>query len=242
MNHRFATILALICLLAVVPVAPAAAAEEKESGPVKGHFSPGGTVLTITSQSEFEELWGLQVDYCDGTREEIGRHVFRIKFRVPLGSEGYSFYADKPMHQVLIKTLPPVENGNPPDDFRITKVQHNCENPEPLPNLYCNDARVAREIHRSWEGEPLSFKSNRHVVFAGLKFPGVDGLAPARQPDTHPNRYHPSVKFEPASLTWDGTFISTYVPVGEYSNVVLVVKDDFGQQAKCPVGKVTILP
>ena len=214
----------------------------KDSSPeVIGDFSPGGRVLTITSQSEFEELWGLQVDYCDGSKEKIGRYQFRIKFRARIGSGGYSFYADKPMRQALIKTLPPVPKGSSAEDFRYTTVRRNCGGDDQLPKLFCNDVSISQVIHRSWEGEAISFKSNRHVIFAGLRFPGVDGLAPTRVPDFHEKRYFPSVKYDPAQRTWTGTFISLRVPVGEYQNVVLLVRDDYGQQAVCDVGKITVL-
>lgn len=208
---------------------------------VKGNFSPGGRVLTIISQAEFEELWGLQIDYCDGTSESIGRHVFRIKFRAPISGPGYSFYAEKPMKRVIIFSLP-IEGLFAAPNFRITKVRRDCGIPDPPPKLYCNNVQLSRVIQRAWEGEPISFKSTRYVVFTGLKFPGVDGLAPARVADFHPNRYFPSVKFGSSTHTWTGTFISLRIPVGEYKKVVLVVRDDFGQQAKCPVGNITVLP
>jgi len=50
------------------------------------------------------------------------------------------------------------------------------------------------------------------------------------------------VEFNPTDRTWTGTFTSVGVPVGEYEKVVLVVQDDFGEQAKCPVGKISVLP
>jgi hypothetical protein len=215
---------------------------EKEPPPeVKGTFSPGGMALKITSQAELELLWALQVDYCDGSSESIGRHVFRIKWRAPISGAGYTFYADKPMKRVIIVSLP-IGSLSAAPNFRLTTVRRNCDNADPLPKLYCHDVQVSRVIHRAWEGEPISFKSTRHVAFTGLKFPGVDGLAPARVADYHPNRYYPSVSYDPGTHTWTGTFISLRIPVGEYKNVVLVVRDDFGQQAKCPAGSITVIP
>ena len=200
-------------------------------------------VLTITSQLKFEELWGLVIDYCDQSREEIfERFPSKIEYRPILGGTGYSFYAEKPMRRVLIKTLPIVENGGPVTDIRLTPVQRKCENPDPTPKLYCSGVQVAREIHRSWEGTEIQFTSTRHVVRAGLRFPGVDGLAPTRKPEFNQRIYFPSVEFNPTDRTWTGTFTSVGVPVGEYEKVVLVVQDDFGEQAKCPVGKISVLP
>jgi len=243
MNHsRFSILLSLILVVSASLPSLVAAKSEKGDGEVIGDFSPGGMVLTITSQSELEELWGLVIDYCDGSREEILKYPFRIKFRAPLGSKGYSFYADKPMRQVLIKTLPLVENGKRPDDFRYTVARRKCGNPDPTPKLYCHDVQVEPMIYRSWEGIPIAFKSTRHVVRAGLRFPGVDGLALTRQPEFNPRRYFPSIKYDPANHTWTGTFSSIWVPVGKYEKVVLVVQDDFGQQAKCPVGKISVQP
>jgi hypothetical protein len=50
------------------------------------------------------------------------------------------------------------------------------------------------------------------------------------------------VRFDAAEHTWRGMFMSLRVPVGEYDMVELVVQDDFGEQAKCRVGKVTVVP
>jgi hypothetical protein len=126
-------------------------------------------------------------------------------------------------------------------NFRFTTVTRKCGEPEP-PKLYCSNVQVAMEIVRAWEGVPIEFKSSRHVVSVGLRFPGVDGLAPARQPIFNPRIYMPSVRFNPVDRAWRGTFISMGVPPGEYEKVVLVVQDDFGEQAKCPVGKISVAP
>ena len=243
MNHlRFTTFITLIILVIAGLANPAAAKGKKSNGDVIGDFSPGGMVLTITSQAEHEQLWGLVIDYCDGSRDEILRYPFKIKFRVSLGSKGYVFYAEKAMRRVVIKTLPPTEKGKPPDNFRLTMVQRKCGNPELTPKLYCNNVKVARTIHRSWEGIPIEFKSTRHVVRAGLSFPGVDGLALTRKPEWNPERYFPSIRYDPTNRTWTGTFISLWLPVGEYEKVTLIVQDDFSKQAKCPVGRISVLP
>lgn len=69
-----------------------------------------------------------------------------------------------------------------------------------------------------------------------------DGLAPAREPIYNPRIYRPSLRFNPSDRTWRGTIISVGVPAGEYEKVVLVVQDDFGGQAKCQVGKISVQP
>ena len=241
---RFHILLALTLVIGATLATPAAAKSEKDDGEVIGHFSPGGMLLTVTSQSEFEQLWYLAIDYCDGRHEEINARRFPSKLPgiVSLGAQGYSFYADKPMRRAVIKSLPIPETGGPAVDFRFTQVQRKCGNPDPPPQLYCNDVQVGRVIHRSWEGEAIEFKSNRHVMRAGLSFPGVDGLAPTRQPIYNLRIYQPGVRFDPVDRTWTGTFISLWVPVGEYEKVVLIVQDDFGQQAKCPLGDIRVLP
>jgi hypothetical protein len=240
MKHMRPPTLFLLIALLLFPVTSAVAKQENNGEPVKGHFSLGGMMLKITSQSKFEELWGLQVNYCDGSKEEIGRYQHKINFRARLGSKGYKFYAEKPMQYARIKTLP--LEGDHAGDFRYTEVRRECGKSEKAPKLYCHDVEVAPVIHRSWEGEPITFKSARAVVFAGLQFPGVDSLAPARVPDFHPNRYFPSIAYNSSEHTWTGTFISMRIPVGTYQKVMLVVKDDFEQQAKCLVGKVTVVP
>jgi hypothetical protein len=217
-------------LLSAIPAGRAQAA----SAQVTGKFSRNGLVLTITSQADYEQLWGLQIKYCDGTSEQLGRHSRRGVFG-PNISEGFTFYAEKPMQRVIRAT-------SAAPNFRITQARRSCGSPEPLPTLACHDVQVAPVVHRSWEGESISFKSNARLYFAGLKFPGVDGLTPAREATFKAKQYLPSLKFDFKNRMWSGTFISTRVPVGSYENVMLVIEDIYGQQAKCPVGAIKVLP
>jgi hypothetical protein len=241
MNHlRVATFITLILLIITGLTNPTAAKGNKNDGEVIGIFSPGGRVLTITNQAVHGQLYGLVIDYCDGSHEEPFKGYLKIIFRGLLGPNGYEFYAEKEMRQVVFKLRPLIENGKRPDDFRLTMVQRKCGNPEPTPNLYCNNVNVARTIHRSWRGVPIEFKSTHHVVRAGLSFPGVDGLALTKKPEWNPKWYFPSIKYDPTNRTWRGTFISLWLPVGEYERVALVVQDDFGKQAKCPVGRISV--
>ncbi|HEX6304827.1 MAG TPA: hypothetical protein VFZ76_11600 [Anaerolineales bacterium] len=240
---RTKLVLTLMILTATSLLSPDAAKSANGDAGVVGRFSHGGMILRMTSELEFEELWGLVINYCDGSREEIWhRFPSKIEYRARLGATGYNFYADKPMKRVLIKTLPIEATGEQVINFRFTTVRRKCDKPEPPPKLYCSNVQVAPVINRSWEGEPIEFKSSRHVVRAGLRFPGVDGLAPAREPIFNQRIYRPSVRFDAAEHTWRGTFMSLRIPVGEYTKVELVVQDDFGEQAKCPVGKLTVMP
>lgn len=240
---RIYMLLTLILLLSISLTIPAAAKSEGVNRHVSGHFSPGGMVLTITSQSKSETLLGLGIDYCDGSHEDLrGYFPSKMVFRPLLFGKGYSYYAEKPMKRAAIRTLFINDKGVAAPDFSVNLVQRKCGDPDPPPKLYCNNVQVAPVIHRSWAGTPIQFKSTRHIVRAALRFPGIDGLAPARQYSTYPLIYVPSVRFNPVERTWTGTFISGLVPLGDYEKVELIVKDDFGQQAKCPVGKITVEP
>lgn len=237
---RYLLLALLVFFAAQGSLAAASNAENASSAEVTGAFSRNGRVLTITSRAEFEELWTLQIEYCDGSREDLGRHSRRGIFRAPLTGQGFTFYAEKPMKRVVIHSLP-IEGLFSAPNLRRTEVRRGCGDSTPLPNLSCRDVQVAQEIHRTWEGEPITFTSTPRVYFASLKFPGVDGLAPARVADFRPKRYAPSIEYRFREGVWTGTFMSIRIPVGEYEKVELVVQDIYGQQAKCPVGKVTVL-
>jgi len=236
----FQILLAILIVLASQLSAPPAASAQTAWPEVTARFSRNGLVLTMKSQADFEQLWGLQIKYCDGTSEQLGRHSRRGVFGRNL-SRGYKFYAEKPMQQVLITSLPTEDRVMAPN-FRTTVVRRSCDLPDPRPKLACHDVQVARVIHRAWEGEPISFKSNSRVYFAGLQFPGVDGLAPVRVATYKEKVYQPSLKYNFKQRVWSGTFISSRVPLGRYEKVMLVVEDIYGSQAKCPVGKILVIP
>ena len=238
---RYLVLALLIFLTAQGSVAAASTEQNSSSSEVKGTFSRNGLVLTITRQAGYEELWALQIEYCDESREDLGRHSRRGIFRQPLDGKGFTFYAEKPIKRVVITSLP-IEGLFAAPNFRTTEAHRGCGDPKPAPEAYCHDVEVASVIQRSWEGEPISFKSNQLVYFASLKFPGVDGLAPAKVADFRPKVYLPSITYDYDEHIWSGTFISLRIPVGEYEKVELVVQDIYGQQAKCPVGSVTVLP
>ncbi len=243
MNHKARHILLALLMLVIAlgSTFTASSAQNATSAEVKGVFSRNGLVLTITSQAEYEELWVLQIEYCDGSREDLGRHSRRGIFRQPLTGQGFTFYAEKPMRRVVIHSLP-VEGLFSAPNLRQTVARRGCGDSTALPNLSCRDVQVAQEIHRVWEGTPITFISTPRVYFASLKFPGVDGLAPARVADFRPKRYAPSIEYKYTEGVWTGTFMSIRLPLGEYEKVELVVQDIYGQQAKCPVGNVTVLP
>jgi hypothetical protein len=211
------------------------------AGEVTGKFTRNGLVLTITSRAAYELLWGLQINYCDGTSEQLGKHSRRGIFG-PNISESFTFYAEKPMQRVVITSLPVGRTAAAPN-FSTTQVRRSCGTSDTLPKLACKGVQVASEFHRSWEGEPISFTSNSRVYFAGLKLPGVDGLAPVKEASFKSRLYYaPSLRLDFKNRVWSGTFISMRIPVGTYKHGMLVVEDTYGQQAKCPVGEITVLP
>jgi len=241
MTRKFFQILLALGLALASQLSASPAARAQTVWPeVSARFARNGLVLIISSAADFEQLWGLQIKYCDGSSEQLGRHSRRGVFGPDL-SRGYKFYAEKPMQQVLITSLPTEDRVMAPN-FRTTVVRRSCELPDPRPRIACHDVQAARIIHRAWEGEPISFKSNSRIQFAGLQFPGVDGLAPVRIATYKEKVYAPSLQYNFKQRVWSGTFISMRVPVGAYKKVMLVVEDIYGSQAKCPVGKITVLP
>jgi hypothetical protein len=82
MNHlRVATFITLILLIITGLTNPTAAKGNKNDGEVIGIFSPGGRVLTITNQAVHGQLYGLVIDYCDGSHEEPFKGYLKIIFR-----------------------------------------------------------------------------------------------------------------------------------------------------------------
>jgi hypothetical protein len=234
----FAIFIILGLQLSALPVGRAQAAWD---GEVTGKFIRNGLALTITSTADYEALWVLQINYCDGTSESIGRNSRRNIFYQNL-SESYTFFAEKPMQRVVISSLPIGRTTSAPN-FRSTTVRRSCGNsPDPAPKLACRDVQVASSFRRTFEGQPISFTSNARVYFAGLKFPGVDGLASAKVASYKAKYFAPSIQFDFKNRVWSGTFLSRKIPVGTYQHVMLIVEDIYGNQAKCPVGEITVLP
>jgi hypothetical protein len=128
---RFIVLFILVVLTATSLLTPGAALGANGDGGVVARFSHGGMILRMTSDLEFEELWGLVINYCDGSREEIWhRFPSKIEYRATLGAAGYNFYAEKPMKRVLIKTLPIEATGGQVINFRLTMVRHKCDKVE----------------------------------------------------------------------------------------------------------------
>ena len=239
--HLFLAVFIVLGLqLSALPAAGAQAAEEIGSGVVTGKFTRNGLLLTITSTEAFEQLWGLQINYCDGTSESLGKHSRRNIFG-PNISEGFTFYAEMPMQRVVITSLP-IGRLASAANFRSTQVRRSCSSSDPRPKPACHDVQVASEFRRTFAGEPISFTSNARVYFAGLKFPGVDGLASARVASYKARYFAPSIQFDFKNRVWSGTFLTRKIPVGTYEHVMLVIEDIYGKQAKCPVGDITVLP
>jgi hypothetical protein len=230
-----------IVSMLVLSALPAGSAEAASEGVVTGQFIRNGLALTITSTATYEELWVLQINYCDGTSESIGRNSRRNIFGQDL-SAGYTFYAEKPMQRVVISSLP-IGRLSAAPNFRSTQVRRSCgSSPVPAPRLACRAVKVASSFRRTFEGQPISFTSNARVYFAGLKFPGVDGLASAKVASYKAKYFAPSIRFDYKNRVWSGTFLSRKIPTGTYQHVMLIVEDIYGNQAKCPVGEITVLP
>lgn len=234
--HKLLALFIMIGLaLSLLPAGRALAAATQ----VTGKFTRNGLKLAISSQGADELLWRLHIKYCDGTSDEFGLGPLPGKFGPNL-SQGYILNVEKPMQRVVVTSLPFGRTTSAPN-VSATTLRRSCAKQEPLPKLACKDVQVDAVFQRSWEGKPISFKSNARVAFAGLKFPGVDGLAPVKE-STFNRIYAPSLHYDSASHTWSGTFISLRVPTGSYQRVMLVVEDIYGQQAKCPAGDITVLP
>ena len=198
---------------------------------IYGKFSPGGMRLTITGKPYGLIIVQLGITYCDGSSETFGHNVVT----------NYTHLADKPMERVNIVFVNPY--GIDDNEPLLSKVvKRNCELPDPLPSLYCNDVKVARAVQRSWK-EPISFKSTRFVYLAGLKLSGVDGPIWIKKVEwNHGIGWNRTLSYKYSEKVWTGTFPSTEIPVGKYNNVWLIVIDDYGQQAKCRIGDLEILP
>ncbi len=243
MTHKFVRLnLSIILILGMIfSLTPAGSVAAALDGEVSGQFIRNGLALKITTTLSYEQLWGLQINYCDGTSEQLGRHSRRNIFGPNL-AEGFTFYAEKPMQRVVITSLP-IGRLAAAENFRATQVRRSCgSSPDPAPRLACHDVQVASQFRRTFEGQPISFTSNARVYFAGLRFPGVDGLASARVASYKANYFAPSIQFDYKNRVWSGTFLSRKIPTGTYKHVMLIVEDIFGNQAKCPVGELTVLP
>jgi len=233
----------LIILFAILLVIPRTAfAAEKNPDQLEiavGKFSQGGMNIIISSPAK-AILLVLNITYCDGTG-------YTKYYRENMFYRNITYYSNKEMEKVqIVTTNPYLSRGGEVQIF--TNVQRKCGDENGQEKLYCNGVIISREIHRS-QYEAISFKSNRFVHLAGLKFPGVERTIWAENyifSDAHPhweyNGIQPNLSYDYSTKIWSGTFPSLRVPIGSYQNVWLVIMDESGNSAKCRVGNVNILP
>jgi hypothetical protein len=228
----------MILILALLAPSTALAAQGAAgAAPLKVKFSHGGLRLDISNNTSY---WGLilnlTVAFCDGdslTGRQIGAYRHYL-------SETFTYTAEKPMRSVVIDAV----NPGPGESGKIVVVslKRNCTPSSSPSPLFCNNVDLAPVIHRS-TAEPVSFTGPAHLYNAGLRIPGVDGLALTRQIHrTSGYSWQHTVKYEHKSHTWSGYIPTLYIPVGRYQNVELVVQDGYGKQAKCRIGDLTVIP
>ncbi len=224
-----------LCSMVVIIVFVFGSFSQVSAKSITGKFSDGGMQLTIkTPGNTFIE--GLTIDYCDGT---IGTftpvpHVYR---------SSWVYFDTKEMRRVRAYTT------NPDFDWETNPVQgietefkRKCNGDTPPPPLFCKNVEIVHTIHRG-VNETITFKSTQSAYSAGLRLPGVDRLIWVETISwNYSLRREQNLEYDKATRIWSGTFPSLYIPVGDYKDVWLLVFDEFGQQAACKIGKLSILP
>ena len=226
---NFQSIILLFCFL-LPPFGTLNTDSPKEI--VTGKFSPGGMQLEITIRP-INLIHALDIWYCDGTEGNFSP--------IPLILGDFTYFDEKPMQKVRIYTSTSEYTINT-YPRKSTIVKRDCGNGEEVDQQkpYCNYVEVSRLIHRS-QAEPISFKSNRFIYKAGLKLHGVDGIIWARTISyNYGLRSKQNLEYDYVNQTWSGTFPSMYIPIGKYSDVWLMIQDEFGQTAKCRIGDLEI--
>ncbi len=201
---------------------------------VKVQVKPGGQILVVTGVDPNEYLQGIGITYCDGTKHEFYR--FRN-----LTTEPLTFLSEKPIQKAVATTITIIE-GKKYEQHK-TSVKHSCDKIEEPPSFTCRNLEIPAKIIRG-EPNPVSFNAHGNLVSASFKFPGVTGVFPLENYYWKRNQVGPrlSIDYKPGEGTWVGTFSALhapsgeyFVPTGTYSGVELILKDSFGQQAKCKV-------
>jgi hypothetical protein len=233
-NKKRLQLILMTLFFVVLPMITVSAAPNDQIPPAAiGRFSPGGMKITISSPAQ-TILYRLDIQYCDDTSG-----WFSPAPHIPLFYSGITYVSHKPMKKVEIVTTNRYLSENP-NPLIITTVRRGCRPPEPLPRLYCNNVKVSPVIFRSPQ-EPIAFMSNRFVLRAGLKLPGVDGIIWAQS--LYEGYGLPTnIQYTYRSREWTGSFPSMYIPNGEYEKVWLVVEDDFGQRVNCWIGRLSVQP
>lgn len=199
-----------------------------------GKFKNGGYWVNIKSSGVL--IRNLEITYCDNSTGYFSP--------VPsVGEDDWTYYDSKPMQRVEINVVNLFSEykTEQPHYFSVA-VRRNCGEEQAPLSLSCKNVTISSAIHRN-TAEPVSFTSNQHVTTAGLRMPGVTGLIAVETISwNYSLRHKQNLEYNKATRIWSGTFPSLYIPVGDYKDVWLLVFDEFGQQASCKIGKLSILP
>jgi hypothetical protein len=155
-------------------------------------------------------------------------------------------YSTKSMQSVTF-TVSDHSQANPYDPIHYVTLRHGCEIDEEIPVLSCKNIEIASVIHRS-RSEPIRFVGSRFIYRAGLVIPGMDSpiwIGPfayryqTGQANTQLGRWQ-TLDYDFSSRIWTGTFPSMNIATGDYTDVWLLVIDEYDQQAKCKIGNLSI--
>lgn len=200
---------------------------------ISGKFSKGGFALTIYSPAIIVRL---NLEHCDGTMSSFG----------PTGNiyqSPWTYFGDKELKRVgVVSTNPDFDWETNQVPLIETVFKRKCNDEEPPAPLFCKNIEIAHSFHRGLN-ESITFKSNQFVYSAGLRLPEVNGLIWIETINwNYGLRREQNLDYDSSTRIWSGTFPSLYIPVGDYKDVWLLVFDEFGQQASCKIGKLSILP
>ena len=193
------------------------------------------------------------VKFCDGS------HITDYLWDIP---HSFSKIYEKPIAKITVVSYN-VSDKYLKDHF--SSVSRGCLHKSPNPVFTCGDVQMPRELSYI-KTTPISFKSDRTLVSAALVFPGVDGEFEFKLAGNNyggwellpnniikyegwrwlPDNLKSTLDFNPSELRWEGIFYPLprsgeyFLPRGVYHGVWLQVRNDYGQQAKCPVGDVVV--
>lgn len=208
---------------------------------LRGKFSAGGKRLFYSSEQPVM-VQNIRIVYCDGSEITTSRGG-----RFVVGNRGRVLYGTRSMKSVTM-SLSLHSQLNPYDPLHQVIFRRGCEYTEDeIPALSCKNVEIAGTIYRS-PSEPIRFLSHHFVYRAGLIIPGLDSpvwIGPhgygyvGGQAHTQLNRYQ-VMEYDAETRTWAATFPSMNIPTGDYSDVWLLVIDEYDQQAKCKVGNLNV--
>jgi hypothetical protein len=204
---------------------------------ITARFTHGGLRLVVENSRDYSLLLiRMDIQYCDGTSEGGDRYGF---YHIII-KDGFTFIAEKPLHRVTIYTTVPEVTDN--KAYQSIVVTRSCTASSTRSRLYCNNVSFPHEVHRGYN-DPISFDGPSYIHRAGLRIPGVDYLILTQRINRYfEYHFYRTISYNYREHRWRGTVPTAKIPVGTYHGVELVVQDGFGNQAKCPVGDLTVLP